>query len=147
MLSSFSSYTSSLACLLKPSQSMPSVAGQMIIVQMCIMLVLPAIVVLLELFGVACKPAVRKLRACVSARSCRPTAMPQRGRGGAASHCGSHGGTSFGLKQRVVITVLSSLLYFYPTILQSTMSLFVCKTLDPAGGPETVYQVGQQTAC
>jgi len=48
---------------------------------------------------------------------------------------------AFPLKQRVIVTVLSSLLLFYPTNLQSTMSLFVCKPLDPAGGSELVYQV------
>jgi hypothetical protein len=40
-----------------------------------------------------------------------------------------------------MITVLTSLLFFYPTILQSTMSLFVCKTLDPPGGLQQLYKV------
>jgi hypothetical protein len=140
MLSSLSSSTSSLACLLKPSNSIPSVAGQMMIVQMCLMLVLPGVVVLLELFVVVCKPVMRKLRACLSAHSCMPMAMPRRG---TASHCDNHSGT-FDVKQRLIITVLSSLLFYYPTILQTTMSLFVCKSLDPAGGSDLVYQVSMQ---
>jgi hypothetical protein len=143
MLSSLSSSTSSLACLLQPSNSIPSVAGQMMIVQMCLMLVLPGVVVLLELFVVVCKPVMCKLRACLSTRSCMPAAMPPRGRRGAASHCDSHSGT-FDVKHRLIITVLSSLLFFYPTILQTTMSLFVCKNLDPAGGSDLVYQVSMQ---
>ena len=143
MLSSLSSSTSSLACLLKPSNSIPSVAGQTMIVQMCLMLVLPGVVVLLELFVVVCKPVMCKLRTCLSACSCRPTPMPRHGRRGTASHFDNHSGT-FDVKQRLIITVLSSLLFFYPTILQTTMSLFVCKSLDPAGGSDLVYQVSMQ---
>jgi hypothetical protein len=41
----------------------------------------------------------------------------------------------------VLISSLSSLLLLYPTIIQATMSLFVCKQLDPAGRPENMYTV------
>jgi hypothetical protein len=132
-LSSFSSSTSSLACLLKPSQSMPSVAGQMIIIQMCLMLLLPGVVVLLELFAAACKPVMSDLKACCGARRGRQAAMAQHRRGVT--------GKTLNAKQRVIITVLSSLLLFFPTILQTTMSLFVCKTLDPGDGSGLVYRV------
>jgi hypothetical protein len=136
MLSSFSSTTSSLSCLLKPSTSMPSVAGQMMIIQMFLMIVMPGVVVGLELCALYYKPAMGKLMACLRARSCRPAAMLPRENMGP-----TNSGTAISLKQRVIITVLSSFLFFYPTILQSTMSLFVCKTLDPAGGSAAVYQV------
>lgn len=138
MLSSLSSTTSSLSCLLKPTAAMPSVAGQMMIVQMCLMLVMPGVVVLLELVAVGCKPAMHKLKACLSKRSCRPSTMLPRQHIGPAS---IKPGVAFNVKQRLIITVLSSLLFYYPTILQTTMSLFVCKTLDPAVGSELVYQV------
>lgn len=140
LLFSFSSSTSSLACLLKPSQSMPSVAGQMMIIQLFLMLIMPVVVVLLELLSAACKPVIRKLRACLRAQGRGPFAMPQHRWAGASSSS-----TAFPMKQRIIVTVLSSLLFFYPTILQTTMSLFVCKPLDPAGGSAVVYQV--RTRC
>jgi hypothetical protein len=136
MLSSFSSSTSSLACLLKPGQSMPSVAGQMMIIQMCLMLVVPGVVVLLELFAAACKPVISDIKGCLGARRGRQAAMAQHVRGAT--------GKTFNVKQRVIITVLSSVLLFFPTILQTTMSLFVCKTLDPADGSGLVYEVSVQ---
>lgn len=121
MLSSFSSTTSSLACLLKPSTSMPSVAGQMMIIQMFLMIVMPGVVVGLELCAVYCRPAMGKLMACLRARSCRPAAMlPQQ-------HDGStNSGTAISFKQRVIITVLSSLLYFYPTTGPAKHNVTVC---------------------
>jgi len=134
VLSSFSSSTSSLACLLHPSKPLPSVAGQMMVIQMGLMFMLPVWVVLLELIAPACKQVVLKLRALLSSRCCKPAALPSR-RGAATTI------TAPNMAQRVIITVLSALLFFYPTILQTTLSLFVCKTLDPAGGSEMVYQV------
>jgi hypothetical protein len=102
------------------------------------MLVLPGVVVLLELLAAACKPAVCKVKTRLSQHSWRAAPMPPHETIGGTA--GNHN-KSFTMKQRVVITVLSSLLFFYPTILQTTMSLFVCKTLDPAGGSDSVYQV------
>jgi len=137
LLSSFSSSTSSLACLVKPSQSMPSIAGQMMIIQLCLMLIMPVVVVLLQLLSAACKPVIRKLITCLKAQARRPGVVPRTARA-------SRTAKSFPWKQDIIVTVLSSLLFFYPTILQSTMSLFVCKPLDPAGGSERVYQVRAQ---
>lgn len=141
-MSTFGSSTSSLACRLKPSKSLPSIAGQLLIIQMCLMLVLPVRVVLLELLTAACKQVWHKIAAGLKSRCSRRAAnLPSR------ETAFGPAGWSFSLQQRVIITGLSSLLFFYPTILHSTMSLFICKTLDPAGGSAVVYQVRRNAVC
>lgn len=139
ILTSFSSTTSSLACVLTLSKAMPSVAAQMMVIQLGMMLVMAAVVILLQLLAVAARPLLRYTTACVRSR-CR-SCWPRRAPLGPLS---SSNFTVPRQKQRIVIAVFSSLLFFYPTILQTTTSLFVCKPLDSAVGYETIYQVSLQ---
>ena len=47
------------------------------------------------------------------------------------------------LKRRLLITLLEVLFYYYPSLLTTTLSLFACFHIDPAGAANVQYHNAQ----
>ena len=57
-----------------------------------------------------------------------------------------HTSSSAELKRRLLITLLEVLFFYYPSLLTTTLSLFACFHLDPAGAAAHQYHHAQVSA-